>query len=322
MAAKLEVASFACLDSIQMKRGIYLVANQKSQNMCENLVYSIRESGCELPIRLIHFGGKKVSSSYLHNQVEFLSYERFPEEAKAFIINLSSVLTDCPIGFLYRYLAWFSDWDEFIYADNDIVALCNWENLFSYLDQNELVHADEEYTTNGAYNYNDSESVKAIFGQFALESAITAGHIVVKRNPKMIVDINNAVDWFKRHPDIPKKHDQSLLHIAALLGNWKSLNLCKPPYNWLSSWAGDYKNSLQLIQSIQLKNARISHIHYSGGAPRGNLPIQDLLFSADSAEGRLVKLASVGLRFLSKYEALSCQYAKAKRFLSRRLIKK
>lgn len=302
-----------------MNRGVYLVANRNSEEICENLVYSIRESGCNLPIRLIHFGGEAIRSSYLVNQAELLYYEGFSDEAKAFIANLRSVLTDCPLGFLYRYLAWFSDWDEFIYADNDIVALCNWEVLFGYLDNYELVHADEEYTTGGIYNYDKPASIKAIFGEVALESAITAGHLVVKRSPKMIVDISNAVEWFKNNPDIPKKHDQSLLHIAALLGNWNSLNLCKPPHNWLSSWAGDYKNSLHLIQSIQLNETKISHIHYSGGTPKGNLPIQDLLFSRDKEQGRLIKLAFVCLRFLSKYENLSSQYRRAKKFLRKKL---
>lgn len=302
-----------------MNRGIYLVANKKSQEMCENLVYSIRETSCSLPIRLIHFGGEKIHSPYLVSQVELVYYDEFSDEAKAFITNLRSVLTDCPLGFLYRYLAWFSDWDEFIYSDNDVVAICNWEILFSYLDNSDLVHADEEYTTQGIYNYDKPESVKVIFGATALESAITAGHFAVKRSQKMIADINNAVSWFKKHSDIPKKHDQSLLHIASLLGNWNILNLCKSPHNWLSSWAGDYKNSLYLIQTIQLKNAKVSHIHYSGSTPQGNMPIQDLLFSIDSVQGRLIKLALVCLRFLSKYDNLNYKYTRAKGFLSRRI---
>ena len=303
-----------------MNRGIYLVANRKSEVMCQNLIYSIRESGCNLPIRLIHFGGEAIQSDYIISQVELLHYESFSADAKAFITNLRVVLTDCPIGFLYRYLAWFSDWEEFLYSDNDVVALCNWEVLFNYLDNYELVHADEEYKTIGIYNYEKPELVKAIFGELSLESAVTAGHFVVRRSQKMIADFNKAVDWFKINPGIPKKHDQSFLHIAILLGDWNALNLCKIPHNWLSSWAGDYKNSLQLIQTIQLRNVKISHIHYSGGIPKGNLPIHDLLFSVDNEQGRLLKLALVCFRFLSKYEALSSQYSRVKRFLNRKLI--
>jgi hypothetical protein len=301
------------------KRGIYLVANKQSQEMCQNLIYSIRESGCTLPIRLIHFGGKEIDSSYILAQVELLRYSDFPDKAKELIANLRTVLTDCPMGFLYRYLAWFSDWEEFIYADNDIVALCNWECLFDFLSQYDLVHADEEYITNGLYNYKKPEAVKSIFGDSALESAITAGHIVVKRNAKMIDDINRSIQWFKDNPEIPLKHDQSLLHIATLLGEWNMLNLCKPPNNWLSSYAGDYKNVLQLIQKLQSTSTKISHIHYSGGTPKGDLPIQELLFSADNNEKRLLKLGLTWLRFASKYESVSDKYRRAKRFIRRKL---
>ena len=300
-----------------MKRGIYLVANFKSQEMCENLVYSIRKSGCSLPIRLIHFGGREINSAYLLEQVEFLHYDGFPEEAKQFIKDLRSVLTDCPPGFLYRYLACFSDWDEFLYSDNDIVALCNWEVLFDHLDRYELVHADEEYTTKGKFNYDKPELVQEIFGPSALDSAITAGHIVVKKSNKMIADINNAIEWFKQNPHIPKKHDQALLHIASLLGHWEMLNLCKPPYNWLSSWAGDYGNSLEIIQKIQTKGTNISHLHYSGGTPKGNLAIQDLLFSTNDDRKRLLKLSFIGLRSLSGYDRLKQHYQRITRYINK-----
>jgi len=305
-----------------MKRGIYLVANKKSQELCFNLIYSIRESGCNLPIRLIHFGGEKINSLYILKQVEFLYYEDFPLEAKQLITNLSSVLTDCPLGFLYRYLAWFSDWDEFIYSDNDIVALCNWETLFDHLSGFDVVHADEEYTTNGRYNYTKPEIIQLLFGINALESAITAGHIVVKRNSGMVNDINNAIVWFNQNSGIAKKHDQSLLHIASLLGDWRVLNLCKSPHNWLSSWAGDYKNSLQIIQHIQNKNVNISHLHYSGSSPKGDLAIQDLLLSAKNDDERLIKLSIVSLNFLSGYQKASGFFLKLRRFYNTRFSKR
>lgn len=276
-----------------MKRGIYLVANLKSQSLCENLIYSIRQSGCDLNIRLIHFGGKRVDSPYILKHVELLEYDDFPEEAKRFIAGMRTVLTDCPLGFLYRYLAWFADWDEFIYSDNDVVALSDWKELFSHLEDYDLVHADEEYITEGKFNYDKPERILELFGESSLGTAITAGHIVVKRNSKMIHDINAAIDWFKQYPDIPKKHDQSLMHIASLLGDWKLLNLCKAPHNWLSSWSGDYVNSLQLIHQIQLRNSRISHLHYSGGSQYGNSPIDELLFSSKTAKPRNEKEISL-----------------------------
>ena len=310
-----------------MKKGIFLVANKTSQNYCENLVYSIRKSGCRLPIRLIHFGGEKVNSKYVLNEVEFLTAEDFSEDAIKFIQNLSTVLTDCPVGYLYRFLAWFSDWDQFIYSDNDIVALMNWERLFEFIEHYDLVHADEEYTTKGVYNYFLPSRIEEFFGKESLNTAVTAGHMLINKRAKMIVDINSAIEWFKQNPDVPIKHDQSLLHVATLLGNWKILNLCKQPLKWLSSWSGDYCNNLDLIHAIQgayTQNTvsyklwfsdlsqdaqseiieqnvapsfpvHISHLHYSGRIRLGNEAIDDLMLSIKTNEQRLTLLAKYKL---------------------------
>lgn len=332
-----------------MKKGIVLVANLKSQWYSENLIYSIRKSGCQLPIRLIHFGGEKVTSKYILSEVEFLTVDDFSEEAKAFINNLRTVLTDCPLGFLYRFLAWFSDWEEFIYSDNDIVALMNWERLFDYSEDYDLIHADEEYTTHGVYNYLQPEKVEGFFGKDSLSTAITAGHMLVKKSPKMIVDMNAAVDWFKLNSEIPRKHDQSLLHIASLIGEWKLLNLCKKPNNWLSSWSGDYKNSLDLIHAIQggyvqntvsykkwflslsddsktefteqysssSLNVPISHLHYSGRGRIGAEPIDDLMFSSQTDENRMMRFFEIQITDLFFITHIKGQIKRVKRFLNR-----
>ena len=332
-----------------MKKGIVLVANLKSQWYCENLIYSIRKSGCSLPIRLIHFGGEPVNSKNILDEVEFLTVDDFSEEAMAFINNLRSVLTECPMGFLYRFLAWFSDWDEFIYSDNDIVALMNWERLFEYSGDYDVVHADEEYTTNGIFNYLLPKKIEEIFGNGSLSTAITAGHLLVKKNPKMIADMNAAVDWFKLNSEIPQKHDQSLLHIAVLIGNWNVLNLCKPPHNWLSSWSGDYRNSLDLIQAVQGKGDRttesfenwvsslsdddktqldqqsfsnstkvsISHLHYSGRGRIGAEAIDDLMFSSQSNENRMMLFFKIQIADLFYITYIKGQIKRVKRYLNR-----
>lgn len=325
------------------------MANLKSQSMCENLIYSIRTSGCTLPIRLIHFGGKPINSKYIFSQVEYLTYDDFSSNAKAFITNLRTVLTDCPLGYLYRFLVFFSDWDEVLYSDNDIVALSNWENMFAYLEENDVVHADEEYTTQGAFNYNKPEKINQIFGKYSLDSALTAGHFIARVQPMFIADMNKAVEWFKQNSDIPKKHDQALLHIASLLGNWRMLNLCKSPHNWLSSWSGDYKNTLDLIQAIQgcsiqqtvsysncskirgddlqkieresdiTKFSTISHIHYSGGSPRGNAAIEDLLYSNITNKARINLLVKVGLQDLFCISLMKTLTQRVNGFIKRKL---
>jgi hypothetical protein len=277
-------------------RGIYLVANDHSEALCANLIYSIRKSGCNLPIRLIPFGGKPVQSGRVLKEVEIWDVGRFPGDGQKFVGELAEVLVDCPRGFLYRFLGWFGEWNEFIYSDNDIVALMNWERLFDYLPGNDLVHADEEYTTQGQFNYVQPAEIERLFGTDALLSAVTAGHFAARQSPKLVEDMRRAMEWFRSNPAIPKRHDQSLLHIASLIGRWKMLNLCKPPHNWLSSWAGDYPNPLALIHAIQSEpQKQISHLHFSGGVPVGTEPSADFLSAHLGARQRTIHLTKLGI---------------------------
>jgi hypothetical protein len=301
------------------KRGIYLVANLNSEDLCENLIFSIRKTGCQLPIRVIHFGGKPIQSNYILSNAEHILPESFPQQAIAFIDDLQSVLTECPRGFLNRFLALFGDWDEFIYSDNDIVALCNWEIFFDYLKDSDLVHADEEYITDGKFNYNKVNEVKQIFGEDAMLSAFTAGHFAAKRSDSFIDSIMDAIAWFKQNPSLPKKHDQALLHIASLLGGFKMKNLCREPHHWMSSWAGDYQGSFDLISKIQQKgfSPSISHLHYSGGQPTGTRPIEDLLYAKADKSTRLQQIVKAGLKELSGLSQVMHTQKKVTRRLKR-----
>lgn len=270
-----------------------------------------------MPVRLIHFGGKKINLSSIRQQVEFLHAEDFLPNAQSFLKELRTILTDCPIGYLYRFLPLFGDWDEFLYSDNDIVALMNWEKLFDFLPGYDLVHADEEYTTKGIYNHDRPEKIQQLFGEHALEEAITAGHFVAKKSDKLITDIEKAIGWCKQNEGIVKKHDQALLHIAILLGNWNVLNLCKPPNDWLSSWAGDYKNSLELIQKINnsKQNPILSHLHFSGRNPEGVMAIDDLIFSHIHEDSRLQNIMKAGAKKYAGYYYIQDKLKRVKRRL-------
>ncbi len=284
--------------------------------MCESLLYSIRQSGCNLPVRIIHFGGQPIDSAYILKQAEYLYLSGFSSEAQSFIELLGSVLT-CPKGFLYRFLALFSDWEEFIYSDNDIIATSNWEELFAYLDGYDMVHADKEYTTAGRYNFARPQEVEKIFGPGALDAAVTAGHFVMRKRPGITEDLKEAVAWLQNNRNIALLHDQTLLHVAILSGKWKVNNLCKPPHNWLSSWAGDYPNSLSLIHALQAGTQRvnISHIHYSGFSPRGDKPLEDLLFANLDERQRLKQVTIAGLNNFLGISFARTMYKKIKRRL-------
>lgn len=278
---------------------IYLVANQRTESDCANLVHSIRASGCKLDIVVIPFDDDGLRDPRLLREVRVMPPQEFPAEGRKFVDAVRSVLSYCPQGFLRRFLAFYGPYERFIYSDNDIVALCDWSELLGYLDEYELVHADEEYTTSGRFNFRSPAVCETAFGKGSLERALTAGHFAAKRSVVFPDSMCKALEWMRDNADACYLQDQTMMHIAALIGNWRCLNLCKPPNNWLSSWAGDYENALEVIQRIQ-QGQRISHIHYSGG-PTGVLTraIDELQLSSLGGRERLKALTLAGVGELS-----------------------
>jgi hypothetical protein len=267
------------------KSCIYLIANKKSQRDFLNLVYSIKASGCKLDINLIPFGGEPISKKCLPSGIEICNEGDFSREAITFVDLLQKHLK-CPRGFLLRFLPFFGKYDHFIYSDNDIVALCDWNELIDPLYDYDLVHADQEFKTGGRYNFFTPSIPELEFGPTFHQAAITAGHFAAKKSTFFLDSIHASLEWMIRNQSACILHDQTLMHLAIFLGGLRTLNLCKPPHQWLSSWAGDYTNTLELIQLLQQGN-HISHLHYSGG-PTGLFenPIDELLLSSLSHTSR------------------------------------
>jgi hypothetical protein len=272
-------------------RGIYLVANLVSSEHCHNLIYTIRQCGCGLPIRILPYGGKPLVLKERFADVALVRVEDFPAEGREFAAELGRRMPRCSPGLLRRFLCWFGEFDEFLYSDNDIVALMDWAEMFGFLGNRglaeyELVHADTEYRTAGRFNLQQPQRFEELLGPGALDRAITAGHFLCRRAPHQVDDLLAGLSWMEAHPEVVKWHDQALLHVTLAQSKWRVLNLCKPPHNWGCSWAGSYKNSFDVLRTVQAKHQPMSHLHYSGGNPNGTAPMHDLLYSNVPARER------------------------------------
>jgi hypothetical protein len=301
-----------------VRRGIYLVTNGRSEAQCNNLIDSIRRCGCKLPIHVIPFGGSPAVLDQRWDGVRQLSMGDFPAEGLAFFDELRGRHRHCPEGLLRRFLCWFGEFDEFLYSDNDVVALMNWEELFPYLENHDLVHADYEFTTGGKYNLREPRRFEELMGEGSLQAALTAGHFLCRRSPKHPADLLAGLAWMEAHREIPIWQDQVLLHITLLIAPWRVLNLCRPPHNWASSWAGDYKDVLELVRTIQVERRPISHMHYSGNIGKGTRSIDELLWSSLVPEERNRRQLQALLRQKLGLETIGRQWGRVRRKINER----
>lgn len=297
------------------RRGIYLVANRRSETKLNNLIASIRRCGCRLPIRVIPFDDNPALLDTRWENVAASPLAEFPTEGIEFFNELTSRHRGCHPGLLRRFLAWFGEFDEFLYSDNDVVALMNWEELFARLEGYDLLHADCEFTTGGKYNLRDARKFEELMGPGSLEAAITSGHFLCRKSPRHPADLLKGLAWMEANRDLLIWQDQVLLHVTILIAQWRVLNLAKPPHNWASSWAGDYSDILELMRTIQVDRRPISHIHYSGGLGSGTHPIDELLWSNLPVEQRSRKLWRALTRQAVGLDALADQTSRAQRKL-------
>jgi hypothetical protein len=298
-------------------RGIYLVANRKSSAEGNNLIASIRRSGCHLPIRVIPYGGSPMVLDPRWDGVRLVSLADFPKEGTEFLQEIGGRIRECGPGHLRRFLCWFGEFDEFLYSDNDIVALMNWEELFPYLEDYEIVHADEEFTTGGRFNFERPDRFEELMGAGALQGAMTAGHFLCRKSPRHRADLLAGLAWMEAHPEVPIWHDQTLLHVTLVLAKWRVLNLCRQPHGWASSWAGDYKDVLELVRTIQVERRPISHLHYSGGIATGTQPIDELLSTSLPVKERNRRLLRALLWQASGLRAIERQIRRVRHKIKR-----
>lgn len=293
-------------------RGIYLVANKPSEQLCKNLVYTIRRTGCRLPIAVIPYDGRALTDPDLLAETRILPPSGFPSHSRDRVRDLAARLDACPEGFLRRFLALDGPFDEFIYADNDIVAISNWEPLLDHLQDNDIVHQDMEWTTDGRFNFTDPSPVRSEFGREAMLHAMNGGFFAMAKSTPLADLIPRALDWMEQHRGAIKMHDQTLLHIALLLGDLRVTNLCRPPHNYAGPWAGDYGNLFDLIATITSGKPTL-HLHYAGGCIDRHGPMGELLASYATKEERYQLQTRAFVRLATGLETAQRTFRRAKR---------
>lgn len=294
-----------------MTRGIYLVANRRVERMTANLIYSIRRSGCTLPIMLIPFDHEAPTDPRVREAATLLPIESFPAEARALLDDLTCLWPRTRAGLFRRFLAWYGPLDEFIYSDNDIVALGDWTPYLDHLAGFDLVHADREFATGGIYNYPDPAALERELGAGALLSVLTAGHFAGRKRDDITDIFQRTLAWIRRHPNIAEEHDQAFLHLAVLLGPLRPRNLCQSDA-WPSSWAGDYRNALDVVQAAQ-GPGRLLHLHYSGGVSGGYAAAEDFCYADCTDAARMRHLTAAAFRHWSGLHYVRGQFARGLR---------
>ncbi len=261
-----------------MKRGIYIVANDRVLENAIALLNSIRLHDQEIPVYLIPFNDEYQNVLATLNRLHRV--QLFPD------IELIERLTN-RVGEIFdrdflklpnkmRKLAvWFGEFDEFLYIDTDIVVFDKISETLNYLSKCDFFCCDYHYSNEGLRNIFSSIVEETIFNQEQLQDVFNSGFWGSRKGiitEDQLYDVLKDCAQHREYFDFTQGvTDQPVLNYLILQCFEKRMNLVKSPENAPGSWAGsNHFENREFVLYDQEK--RLKYLHWAGISIRPDAP--------------------------------------------------
>lgn len=266
-----------------MKRGIYIVANDKVAENAIALLNSIRLYDPDIPVILIPF-----NDSY-HRIAETLSQQHgvqvFPN------LELIDQLTQT-IGNIFdkdflalpnkmrKFAVWFGPLDEFIYIDTDIVVFEKISDTLNYLSDFDFLCCDYHFSGEGIRNiFSPVIQDQGIFTPDDLQDVFNSGFWASRTGlftEAQLYDTLRECAAHREYFDFTQGvTDQPLLNYLMLQRVQRRGNLVKPPYSAPGSWAGS-KHFQERDHILYDNDKQLKYLHWAGTPMRPGGPYRAL----------------------------------------------
>ncbi len=264
-----------------MKRGIYIVANDKVIENAIALLNSIRLYDREIPIYLIPFNNEYQNVLSTLNQLH--NVQLFPD------LELLERLTDrvseifdrdfLKLPNKMRKLAvWFGEFDEFLYIDTDIVVFDKISDILNHLSNCDFLCCDYHYFSEGLRNIF-SPVIERIFTGDQLEDVFNSGFwgsrkgiITEDQLYEVLKDCAQHREYFDFTEGVT---DQPILNYLVLKCFEKRINLVKPPEEAPGSWAGS-THFQDWEHVLYDRGQKLKYLHWAGISIRPGAPYWDI----------------------------------------------
>jgi hypothetical protein len=265
-----------------MKRGIYIVANDKVMENAIALLNSIRLFDPDVAIYLIPFNDEYQNVLATLNRLH--NVQLFPD------LELLERLTD-RVGEIFdrdflklpnkmRKLAvWFGVLDEFLYIDTDIVVFDKISDTLNHLSNSDFFCCDYHYSSEGLRNIFSPVVKDTIFSEEQLEDVFNSGFwgsrkgvITEEKLYEVLKDCAQHREYFDFTQGVT---DQPILNYLILKCFDRRMNLVKPPENAPGSWAGSqhFENRQYVLYD---RGRKLKYLHWAGISIRSGAPYWDV----------------------------------------------
>lgn len=265
-----------------MRRGIYIVANNKVKENAIALLNSIRLYDPDTEIFLIPFNDdyQDVATSLERHQVQI-----FPD--LVFLDQFTQMIADTfDRDFLAlpnkmrKLTAWFGPLDEFLYIDTDIIVFEKIADVLNFLLDSDFVCCDYHYKGRNLKDiFSPAVKEQQIFSDADLQDVFNSGFwasrkgtISQEQMQKLLAECAAHREYFDFSSQTT---DQPILNYLVLKSIAKRLNLVKLSEEESGSWAGmGHFREKDFILYDRHKPLR--YLHWAGIAMRPGAPYQEL----------------------------------------------
>jgi hypothetical protein len=254
-----------------MRRGIYIVANDRVVDNAIALVSSIRIHDPDLSIILIPFNHDFQQVATILNTC--YQVEIFPD--LLFLETLTQTIAEIfPRDFLnlpnkMRKLAtWFGPLDEFLYVDTDIIVFQPLTETLNYLKQADFLCCDFHYKGRGLKDvFSPNVLAHKIFNKTDLQDVFNSGFWGSKKGAILLDKMYEVLAEAAQHKEYfdfsSGTTDQPILNYLILRSIPHRLNIVKAHSHEPGSWGGS-PHFVDRDHILYDHDAPLRYLHWAG----------------------------------------------------------
>ncbi|ASC69666.1 uncharacterized protein XM38_005950 [Halomicronema hongdechloris C2206] len=266
-----------------VKRGVYIVANDRVADNAIALLSSLRQHDPDLPVILIPFDRQYQTIAALlerHYQTHI-----FPD--LGFLEQFTQTIADIfPRDFLklpnkMRKLAvWFGPLEHFLYIDTDIITFQPLSQTLDFLQQADFICCDYHWKGRGlAEVFSPTVPEQALFSDEALGDVFNSGFWGSKRGLFTLDQMTSLLQECADHREYfdfsSGTTDQPIMNFLVLKAIERRLNITKVVSGEPGSWAGSSHFS-QVDHRLYDGDRPLRYLHWAGTPMRPGGPYWDL----------------------------------------------
>jgi hypothetical protein len=267
-----------------MKRGIYIIANDKVTDHAIALLNSIRHHDKNTPIILIPYDDNYHNIAQLLNQ--YYNVEIYPD--LAFIDRLSNKLHETFGGKFFarpnqfrKQACWFGPFDEFLYIDTDIVVFEKIIDNLNYLAKADFICCDYQHLGGINNVFTPKVLEEKVFTETEVKDIFNGGFWGAKKNTISEEDLYEIFTECASHPEYfdfsQKTSDQPIINYMLLKRIPHRFNIVnregKAPGNWGGSHHFQRQGNLLYDKSV---NQPLQYLHWAGIRIEPGCPYWDI----------------------------------------------